>query len=686
MIIKKVVLENIRSYINQEIAFPKGAVLLSGNIGAGKSSVLLAIEFALFGLRRSDLSGPSLLRKGENKGLIKLFFEVDGKQIEICRTLKKSASSVLQDAGYIIIDGIKKDGTAIELKHAVIDILNYPKELLTKTKSQIYRYTVYTPQESMKQILFCNEDERLETLRKVFGIDKYKRVARNVKIITNQLREKQKELQGMIMDLDEKIIAKTSQEKELSKIETESATLELPLIKILEKIKEAQQDIESIEKSIGDYNEWKSDLALLEQKILIKIERQKEIEKTIIINNCKLNGLKIENLHIDTEKLNNGLNDKKKMLNFLEERLIEARNKIQDAKTKMFNSETTTKTINEMDSCPLCLQEVSLRHKENIITKEGVSIKKLQILITEEIEKEKKIKEKIEIIKNNIEELRKQAHHLEVTAFKLKTAKELEMQLGNLEKEKLQIQTEIKNCQIKKGELSIKLESLEKIDEALHNAREQLAELQNTSEELKIKKAKLDTKLDGLKENLAKLIFEINKKNIKKNHLEYTNKIKYWLEEEFTNLMLSIEKQIMLKVHCDFEELFEKCFFLIMDKEELSVKLDESFTPIFTQNGYETNYQYLSGGEKTAVALAYRLSLNQVINNLMATIKTKDLIILDEPTDGFSNDQLDKLGLLFNELNMSQIIIVSHEQKIENFVENVIRFTKNEHISETSIY
>jgi len=42
-------------------------------------------------------------------------------------------------------------------------------------------------------------------------------------------------------------------------------------------------------------------------------------------------------------------------------------------------------------------------------------------------------------------------------------------------------------------------------------------------------------------------------------------------------------------------------------------------------------------------ALAYRLSLNQVINNLMSTIKTRDLLILDEPTDGFSGEQLDRM-------------------------------------------
>jgi exonuclease SbcC len=68
MKIKRVALENIRSYVKEDINFPDGSVLLSGNIGSGKSSVLLAIEFALFGVMRSGLAGASLLRNGENKG------------------------------------------------------------------------------------------------------------------------------------------------------------------------------------------------------------------------------------------------------------------------------------------------------------------------------------------------------------------------------------------------------------------------------------------------------------------------------------------------------------------------------------------------------------------------------------------------------------------------------------------
>ena len=115
--------------------------------------------------------------------------------------------------------------------------------------------------------------------------------------------------------------------------------------------------------------------------------------------------------------------------------------------------------------------------------------------------------------------------------------------------------------------------------------------------------------------------------------------------------------------------------------DNFEVRLDDDFTPVIEQQDYDIEYNYLSGGERTAIALAYRLALNQVINSLMSKIKTRDLIILDEPTDGFSDAQLDKMRDVLQELNVSQLIIVSHERKVEDFVENVIKLRKENGLS-----
>ena len=77
MIFKKLKFQNIRSYKELEIDFPKGSTLLAGNIGAGKTSILLALQFALFGLQPGQ-KGASILRQDSDTASVYLELEVEG--------------------------------------------------------------------------------------------------------------------------------------------------------------------------------------------------------------------------------------------------------------------------------------------------------------------------------------------------------------------------------------------------------------------------------------------------------------------------------------------------------------------------------------------------------------------------------------------------------------------------------
>lgn len=97
MLIKSVNLHNIRSYLSQEVEFPHGTVLLSGDIGSGKSTILLAIEFALFGISKGLFSGEALLRHGKQQGYVELGFSIDGKEVIVRRNLRRLKDSVKQE-------------------------------------------------------------------------------------------------------------------------------------------------------------------------------------------------------------------------------------------------------------------------------------------------------------------------------------------------------------------------------------------------------------------------------------------------------------------------------------------------------------------------------------------------------------------------------------------------------------
>jgi exonuclease SbcC len=72
---------------------------------------------------------------------------------------------------------------------------------------------------------------------------------------------------------------------------------------------------------------------------------------------------------------------------------------------------------------------------------------------------------------------------------------------------------------------------------------------------------------------------------------------------------------------------------MLVDDPSKESRIDEDFTPIVDQDGYEQDYNYLSGGEKTSLALAYRLSLNTIVQKVSAGIKS-NLLILENPRTG----------------------------------------------------
>lgn len=143
----------------------------------------------------------------------------------------------------------------------------------------------------------------------------------------------------------------------------------------------------------------------------------------------------------------------------------------------------------------------------------------------------------------------------------------------------------------------------------------------------------------------------------------------------FITTMGVIEKQVMISIQQNFNEIYQKWFSKMIEDSTKSSRIDEDFTPLVEQDGVELPTDYFSGGEKTSVALAYRLTLNTLMRQETESLKS-NLLILDEPTDGFSRAQLGKIGQIFREIDSQQIILVSHEQELESFADNTFRVTK----------
>ena len=681
MKINKISLENIRSYVNQQINFPAGSILLAGDVGSGKSSILLALDFVLFGLRTGSLSGGSLLRNGTDRGHVELDFDIDSDNIVIKRSLKKSSNSISQEPGYLIINGEKQHLSPVELKEKILSLFNYPKEFLTKSKSLIYRYTVYTPQEEMKHILQSEKEGRVEILRKVFGIDKYKRINDNSKIFVQHLKGLRKELAGKIADLNEKMDVNAEKEKNALILKKDIEKTEFEIKDIISLTLVENDKIKAINKKLIEANELRN------KNNILKLEQEHK-KKRLYENDSSLLEIanQIKNIEDDLKheiKVDVGLiKDKEILTRTLDNGIREENAKLGALKNRVSSAEDIKEKIKKLDFCPLCKQKVTTEHMSEVIKNENEKInnaKKEIIYIEESI---KLNEDKIQKLSIELEELRKELNLAESLKIKREYLKEKNKLLERIKQENSALTSEIDNTSKSIKLADEKIAEYKDIERNLERLNEKKNECLEKQKEAELKKNTYETELRTLNNQLSELEKEIEAKKRNKEELFKWTKIQDWLEEHFIKIISLIEKKVMLRVHGDFDSLFQKWFKMLIDEENINVSLDEEFTPIIEQNGHLIDYLYLSGGEKTATALAYRLALNQVINVLISVIKTKNLLILDEPTDGFSETQIDKMSGILNELKMGQIIIVSHEGKIESFVDRVIYLRKNNHITE----
>lgn len=137
---------------------------------------------------------------------------------------------------------------------------------------------------------------------------------------------------------------------------------------------------------------------------------------------------------------------------------------------------------------------------------------------------------------------------------------------------------------------------------------------------------------------------------------------------------MALEQRLLVRAQADFERAFARYFHSLVDDPSLLARCDTAFTPAVEIQGEWTPAEALSGGERTALALAYRLALGHVVRAFgQLTLST---VILDEPTDGFSPEQVIRMGELLDELDLPQVLLVSHEGGLASVADRVIRVRK----------
>lgn len=298
MLIKWIEIENIRSYVREKIEFPCGLIFLRGDIGAGKSTILMAIKFALFGEKSVEYS--EFMREGASNASVSLNFVVNGKEYTVRRRLKRDKrGKVTQEKVKIIKEGVESgELRPTEADEYILKIIS-PDWKIKKQMSEMYNFALYVPQEAMKEIMSTDDkkgrEAKRETISKLFGCDVYERARKNAEEVKNKLENEKENLEEVTGKGYENLYDK---EKRLDEIKNEIKAKEAGLEDLEKTISGLENEVKTLEAQKEEMERRRKrrenllqDKARLDEKVR---SINKEIDRSE--QECKNLEIEIENL------------------------------------------------------------------------------------------------------------------------------------------------------------------------------------------------------------------------------------------------------------------------------------------------------------------------------------------------------------------------------------------------------
>lgn len=205
MIIKKVALKNIKSYGEESIEFQEGVTSIHGLNGAGKSTVLEAIGYALFD--SLPYSQAEFVRKGEKTGVVDVtVLGVDGIEYTVTRKCGSSQEYSLRDGNGIVIAG--KDDVGGKL----CGILGYRVADIGQLRS-LFENAVGVLQGTFVSEFLESAGKRKGIFDPLLRIDEYSSAHRNLLPLKNLIMGS---ITGMKLEIS-KLEGKTEQKGRLEK-------------------------------------------------------------------------------------------------------------------------------------------------------------------------------------------------------------------------------------------------------------------------------------------------------------------------------------------------------------------------------------------------------------------------------------------------------------------------------------
>ncbi|MEM5867155.1 MAG: AAA family ATPase [Candidatus Aenigmatarchaeota archaeon] len=610
--ITKVELKNWRSHLDSRLEFSPGTNILLGSIGSGKTSVLDAICFALFGTfptlqtKKIKLDDVIMRKPVEKmKAEVELHFQMNGKNYSVRRVIERGKGTTYSE--------VKEDGKLIEAPNSQ-RVTERIEEIL-KVDYELFSKAIYSEQNALDYFLTIPKGQRMKKIDELLGIDKFEKARGSAVTLKNRIIDRKLGIEGALMRVNEEELKKNIFELEdvISRLLHEKSELK-------ERLSEAEKEKIKIEEEVEKLKKVKEKIEILKME-----EKSKESVLEEVLKSLKL-----------IEEVTTGFS-KDKVKRAIEEAEYELKMKEEELKLKRESYEKNFSEVSRIESKMKFLSEEKIPKLKKVVEEKAYIKKDLDRLINligenvetqieENREKLEKTNSEISVLNNLLNDLNLFIQHLSSEESKcpvcestltperknvlLERKKEqmrglqeklkdlmngkqnLIEELKKLEenaKKMKEMQLQIKDLEEREKELEDSENELNETKEFLNKARGELAKIKSELEDVE-KSVKEGEKKKREYELLLIQLEELEKNRKKSEELsKEIERIKNEIKEEEAKFegkdLISLEEKLkyMISIVSEMRTKLQSYDFLIQEKENRKKEYEEKLRELNKQ-------------------------------------------------------------------------------------------------------
>ncbi|NWK06096.1 SMC family ATPase [Marine Group I thaumarchaeote] len=678
--IRSIELIDFLAHSNTKLEFNNDATVFVGDNGAGKSSIIDAITFSLFG-EHTRKNNKGLIRRGANQGFARIEFSANGKNYQAIRKIDSKGTLTAQFAEDVdgklipIAEGERKQFGESMTKH-VEETLGMDFEKL--------KIASIVQQGELNSIINAKPKEFKELLNTIIGIDKLDTALASMRTVQREFRSTVQKKFGYddIQVVENKITEYQNESKKahprLEQLDVEKKEQELLISKLEKQIqsdstKESQlKDLESRKKEWQEY-----------AKDVIKSIQNEVAEKEEIVNECKPCFVLSKNKN----EIESEINKIQKEFSIIESELSSLEKKQVRLEE---HEELAEKLVLKDGKCPVC--DSTVDHLKPLFQKKHIEdeIKEIENK-TEKLENEKdELEQNIDSLSNDLEKS-KNAETI-LSTYKIKNESELDRIAAEIKAKVKQMQkipiiinsgqlVETASLDSHAKTIYENIVSLEKSTSGF-DQQEYLKNIESRDGSM-TRLSQINQEYGEISGNIKKAKIELEKLDSTLTELKHVQGYVTELEQIQENVYnrdgpvgKSLRSWSLEIISQKASEYLEKLNTKIQ-RISLSEKTRDVDISCYSRNT-TLDLESLSGGEQVSIALALRLGMSHLLG-----ASNLNFMILDEPTAHLDSERRKSLVNVLSQLtnlkeddSSMQFIIITHDAEIfdDSSVENIYKF------------